>query len=163
MLECWDRKNKDYVAIKIVRNVQKYRDAAMIEVRSAVPLRPGAPASCTLVRSPGVCPAPRCGCGACVGVRAHALCVWRAADVRTVRQLEVLNTLERNDPEGRFHCVSLREWFDYRGHVCMVFEKLGLSLYDFLRKNSYSPFPAAMVRPLQRRGPQQSVLGPDSA
>lgn len=33
MLECWDRKNKDYVAIKIVRNVQKYRDAAMIEVQ----------------------------------------------------------------------------------------------------------------------------------
>ena len=32
MLECWDRKNKEYVAIKIVRNVQKYRDAAMIEV-----------------------------------------------------------------------------------------------------------------------------------
>ena len=32
VLECWDRKNKDYVAIKIVRNVQKYRDAAMIEV-----------------------------------------------------------------------------------------------------------------------------------
>jgi len=62
-------------------------------------------------------------------------------------QLEVLNTLERNDPGGRYHCVSLREWFDYRGHVCMVFEKLGLSLYDFLRKNSYSPFPAAMVRP----------------
>ena len=32
MLECWDRKHKSYVAIKIVRNVQKYRDAAMIEV-----------------------------------------------------------------------------------------------------------------------------------
>ncbi|KAK9822367.1 hypothetical protein WJX81_002518 [Elliptochloris bilobata] len=96
VLECWDRKNKDYVAIKIVRNVQKYRDAAMIE-------------------------------------------------------LEVLNTLERNDPEGRYHCVSLREWFDYRDHVCMVFEKLGLSLYDFLRKNSYSPFPAAMVRAFGRQ------------
>lgn len=33
VLECWDRKCKEYVAIKIVRNVQKYRDAAMIEVR----------------------------------------------------------------------------------------------------------------------------------
>jgi dual-specificity kinase len=33
VLECWDRKNKEYVAIKIVRNVKKYRDAAMIEVR----------------------------------------------------------------------------------------------------------------------------------
>jgi hypothetical protein len=38
------------------------------------------------------------------------------------------------------HCVTLKEWFDYRGHVCMVFERLGLSLYDFLRNNSYRPF-----------------------
>ena len=36
VLECWDRKNKDYCAVKIVRNVKKYRDAAMIEVRSAM-------------------------------------------------------------------------------------------------------------------------------
>lgn len=33
VLECWDRKVKDYVAVKIVRNVDKYRHAAMIEVR----------------------------------------------------------------------------------------------------------------------------------
>lgn len=91
VLECWDRKHKDYVAIKIVRNVQKYRDAAMIE-------------------------------------------------------LEVLNTLMWNDPNCHWHCVGLREWFNYRGHVCMVFEKLGPSLYDFLRKNRYRPFPMAYVR-----------------
>lgn len=34
VLECWDRKNRDYVAIKIIRSLQKYRDAAMIEVPS---------------------------------------------------------------------------------------------------------------------------------
>ena len=34
VLECWDRKNKSYVAIKIVRNVEKYRDAAIIEVQT---------------------------------------------------------------------------------------------------------------------------------
>lgn len=60
-------------------------------------------------------------------------------------QLEVLNTLEANDPKGRWHCVFLREWFDYRGHVCMVFEKLGLSLYDYLRKNAYQPFSYELV------------------
>ncbi len=96
MLECWDRKTRGYVAIKIVRAVQKYRDAAMIE-------------------------------------------------------LEVLATLEANDPASRFHCVSLREWFDYRGHVCMVFERLGPSLYDFLRKNAYRPFPADLVRAFGRQ------------
>ena len=96
MLECWDRKTRGYVAIKIVRAVQKYRDAAMIE-------------------------------------------------------LEVLATLEANDPASRFHCVSLREWFDYRGHVCMVFEKLGPSLYDFLRRNEYQPFPMAVVQAIARQ------------
>ena len=34
VLECWDRKNKDYCAIKVVRAIRKYRDAAMIEVMS---------------------------------------------------------------------------------------------------------------------------------
>jgi len=91
VLECWDRKRKDYVAIKVVRNVPKYRDAAMIE-------------------------------------------------------LEVLNTVMHNDPASAWHCVRLREWFDYRGHICMVFEKLGPSLFDFLRKNRYRPFPLAFVR-----------------
>ena len=32
VLECWDRKHKSYCAIKVVRNIKKYRDAAMIEV-----------------------------------------------------------------------------------------------------------------------------------
>uniref|UniRef100_A0A7S0S3R3 Protein kinase domain-containing protein n=1 Tax=Chlamydomonas leiostraca TaxID=1034604 RepID=A0A7S0S3R3_9CHLO len=96
VLECWDRKHKDYVAIKIVRNIDKYRHAAMIE-------------------------------------------------------LEVLNTLERNDPQGSKNCLSLREWFDYRGHVCMVFEKLGPSLFDFLRKNEYRPFPVDLVQDFARQ------------
>lgn len=32
VLECWDREAQEYVAIKVIRNVQKYRDAAMIEI-----------------------------------------------------------------------------------------------------------------------------------
>ena len=35
VLECWDREKKAYCAIKVIRNVQKYRDAAMIEVLRA--------------------------------------------------------------------------------------------------------------------------------
>jgi S-ribosylhomocysteine lyase LuxS involved in autoinducer biosynthesis len=33
VLECWDRKRKETVAIKVIRSVPKYREAAMIEVR----------------------------------------------------------------------------------------------------------------------------------
>ena len=32
VLECWDREKKEMVAIKIVRAVDKYREAAMIEI-----------------------------------------------------------------------------------------------------------------------------------
>lgn len=91
VLECWDRSVRNYCAIKIIRNVQKYRDAAMIEI-------------------------------------------------------DVLKTVQEKDPEGRYNCIKMQTWFDYRGHVCMVFEKCGLSLFDFLRKNHYKPFSANLVQ-----------------
>lgn len=65
-------------------------------------------------------------------------------------ELEALATLAANDPTQAAHCVRLLEWFDYRGHVCMVFERLGPSLYDLLRRNGYKPFPLPMVRRLLR-------------
>ncbi|KAE8771225.1 serine/threonine-protein kinase AFC2-like [Hordeum vulgare] len=83
VLECWDRERKEMVAIKIVRAVNKYSDAAMIEI-------------------------------------------------------DVLQKLARNDATGK-HCVQIRNWFDYRNHICIVCEKLGPSLYDFLRKNCLPP------------------------
>ena len=66
-------------------------------------------------------------------------------------ELEALATLEANDPPNRRRCVQLKEWFDYRGHVCMVFEKLGPSLYDFLRRNDYQPFPLSVVQSVARQ------------
>ncbi|KAL0917926.1 hypothetical protein M5K25_013035 [Dendrobium thyrsiflorum] len=95
VLECWDREVREYVAIKVVRSLRKYRHAAMIEI-------------------------------------------------------DVLNNLSKNDSEGS-RCVQIRRWFDYRNHICIVCEKLGPSLYDFLRKNKYSPFPVELVREFGRQ------------
>lgn len=95
VLECWDRERKEMVAIKIVRGIRKYREAAMIEI-------------------------------------------------------EVLQQLGRHDKIGN-RCVQLRNWFDYRNHICIVFEKLGPSLYDFLRKNNYRSFPIDLVREIGRQ------------
>ncbi|KAJ1288969.1 hypothetical protein BS78_02G129700 [Paspalum vaginatum] len=89
VLECWDRERKEMVAIKIVRSIKKYSDAAMVEI-------------------------------------------------------DVLQKLARNDAAGK-HCVQIRNWFDYRSHICIVCEKLGPSLYDFLRKTGYRPFPIDLV------------------
>jgi len=32
VLECWDKERKEMVAIKIIRGIKKYRDAAIIEI-----------------------------------------------------------------------------------------------------------------------------------
>ncbi|KAJ3669171.1 hypothetical protein LUZ60_011121 [Juncus effusus] len=90
VLECWDLGNKETVAVKIIRSLQKYREAAMIEI-------------------------------------------------------DVLQKLARHDQSGS-RCVQIRTWFDYRNHICIVFEKLGPSLYDFLRRNCYRSFPIDLVR-----------------
>ncbi|KAH9776463.1 serine/threonine-protein kinase AFC2 [Citrus sinensis] len=95
VLECWDRERKEMVAIKIVRGIKKYREAAMIEI-------------------------------------------------------EVLQQLAKHDKGGN-RCVQIRNWFDYRNHICIVFEKLGSSLYDFLRKNNYRSFPIDLVREIARQ------------
>lgn len=33
VVECWDRREQKFVAIKIIRAIQKYRDASQIEIR----------------------------------------------------------------------------------------------------------------------------------
>ncbi|KAI4340676.1 hypothetical protein MLD38_025486 [Melastoma candidum] len=95
VLECWDRDTKEMVAIKVVRSIKKYREAAMIEI-------------------------------------------------------DVLQLLGKYDRTGS-RCVQIRNWFDYRNHICIVFEMLGPSLFDFLRKNNYRPFPVDLVRELGRQ------------
>ncbi|XP_026381943.1 serine/threonine-protein kinase AFC2-like isoform X3 [Papaver somniferum] len=95
VLECWDKDRNEMVAVKIIRSIKKYREAAMIEV-------------------------------------------------------DVLEKLARHDKNG-INCVQIRSWFDYRNHICIVFEKLGPSLYDFLRKNNYRSFPIDLVRELGRQ------------
>ncbi|KAG0497946.1 hypothetical protein HPP92_002637 [Vanilla planifolia] len=64
VLECWDRERKEMVAIKIVRGIKKYRDAAMIEI-------------------------------------------------------EMLRKLARHQEADNL-CVQIRNWFDYRNHICIV-------------------------------------------
>lgn len=84
VLECWDRVTQDYVAIKVVRNRELYREAALSE-------------------------------------------------------LQVLNTLELNDPDGKRNCIPSKRWFYYRHHVCLVFQKFGPNLWQTLESNDYQP------------------------
>eukprot|EP00004_Rigifila_ramosa_P025983 TRINITY_DN7909_c0_g1_i1.p1 TRINITY_DN7909_c0_g1~~TRINITY_DN7909_c0_g1_i1.p1 ORF type:complete len:419 (-),score=60.85 TRINITY_DN7909_c0_g1_i1:38-1294(-) len=91
VLECWDRRDKCYCAVKVIRNVDKYYDAAQYEI-------------------------------------------------------DVLRDLMRKDPENRFRYVRMHAEFEYYGHMCMVFERLGRSLYDLLVLKTYHGLPLAHVQ-----------------
>lgn len=86
VVQCYDRKLGKNVAIKVIRAVQKYRDASQIEIR-------------------------------------------------------VLQCLRQHDPLNRYQCVQLLESFDYRNHICIVFDLLDCSVFDFLKNNKFQPFP----------------------
>ncbi|XP_014236564.1 probable serine/threonine-protein kinase dyrk2 isoform X1 [Trichogramma pretiosum] len=67
---------------------------------------------------------------------------------RETAKLEI-NALEKiacKDPEGQHLCVKMLDWFNYRGHMCIAFEMLGLSVFDFLRDNNFQPYPLDHVR-----------------
>jgi len=84
--------NTDQVlALKIIKNVDKYREAAKLEVN-------------------------------------------------------VLEKLQEKDPQGKFLCGKMLSWFNYWGHMCLLFELLGLSVFDFLKENNYHPYPLDQVR-----------------
>ncbi|KAJ1929962.1 U4/U6 small nuclear ribonucleoprotein prp4 [Tieghemiomyces parasiticus] len=50
------------------------------------------------------------------------------------KEIEVLNKLQENDPEDRKHCVRLIRHFEYRNHLCLVFESLSMNLREVLKK-----------------------------
>ncbi|XP_053976852.1 serine/threonine-protein kinase Doa isoform X1 [Hylaeus volcanicus] len=72
---------------------------------------------------------------------------------REAAKLEI-NALEKiatKDPESQHLCVKMLDWFNYHGHMCIAFEMLGLSVFDFLRSmsqrdNHYQPYPLEHVR-----------------
>lgn len=39
----------------------------------------------------------------------------------------------------------MQDCFDYRNHVCIVTELLNISIFDFLKSNSFAPFPHAHI------------------
>lgn len=96
VVQARDREKNEFVAIKIIRSVQKYRDASRIELR-------------------------------------------------------VLETLKANDQKNRNRCIHLRECFDYRGHICIVMDLLGQSVFDFLKGNGFVPFPNSQIQNFARQ------------
>lgn len=60
-------------------------------------------------------------------------------------ELRVFTLLNRQDPTNQYKCVQMRGCFDYRNHVCIVTDLHDMSIYDFLKSNSFMPFPGYQV------------------
>ncbi|XP_030044075.1 dual specificity protein kinase CLK2 isoform X2 [Microcaecilia unicolor] len=92
VVQCIDhRRGGARVALKIIKNVEKYKEAARLEIN-------------------------------------------------------VLEKINEKDPDNKHLCVKMFDWFDYHGHMCISFELLGLSTFDFLKDNNYLPYPLHQVR-----------------
>ncbi|XP_061462516.1 dual specificity protein kinase CLK2 isoform X1 [Rhineura floridana] len=92
VVQCVDhRRGNMRMALKIIKNVEKYKEAARLEIN-------------------------------------------------------VLEKINEKDPENKNLCVQMYDWFDYHGHMCISFELLGLSTFDFLKDNNYLPYPLHQIR-----------------
>lgn len=63
----------------------------------------------------------------------------------------MLATLKANDEENRNRCIHLRDCFDYKGHICIVTDLLGQSVFDFLKGNGFVPFPNSQIQSFARQ------------
>jgi serine/threonine protein kinase len=61
-------------------------------------------------------------------------------------EAKIARDVNRKGGRGVTHCVVLHDAFTFQGHYCMVFESLGPSLYDFLKRHDYQPFPMVCVQ-----------------
>jgi dual-specificity kinase len=61
-------------------------------------------------------------------------------------ELRVLSTLASNDRHNANRCIHLRDCFDFRNHICIVTDLYGQSVFDFLKANSFVPFPSSHIQ-----------------
>lgn len=51
-----------------------------------------------------------------------------------LREIAILEKLNREDPGDKKHIVRYERSFEYKGHLCMVFESLSLNLREVIKK-----------------------------
>ncbi|XP_055328272.1 uncharacterized protein LOC129581310 isoform X2 [Paramacrobiotus metropolitanus] len=63
-----------------------------------------------------------------------------------IEEVEMLQHVGSLQGKGKDLFVRLFDNFDYHGHICMVFEVLGKSVYSVLEENKYHPYKLNQVR-----------------
>ena len=67
-------------------------------------------------------------------------------------EIKVLRQLNKTyDPKNQRHIVRMMESFEHKGHICIVFELLNMSLLDVLTQNQLRGLPLAVVQRFTRQ------------
>ncbi len=63
--------------------------------------------------------------------------ISRSICINNKLESKVLKYLREKDKEDKYGIVSLIEYFKYKNNYVMIFEPLGLSLYEILKISNY--------------------------
>ncbi|XP_075062060.1 dual specificity protein kinase CLK3-like [Mixophyes fleayi] len=61
-------------------------------------------------------------------------------------EINVLKMIRERDQENKYMCVLMQDYFEHHEHVCIVFDLLGKSTYDFQKENHFLPYTLGNIR-----------------
>uniref|UniRef100_A0A4W4ETU5 dual-specificity kinase n=1 Tax=Electrophorus electricus TaxID=8005 RepID=A0A4W4ETU5_ELEEL len=61
-------------------------------------------------------------------------------------ELKILDAVRRKDRDNCHNVIHMKEYFSFRGHLCISFELLGANLYELIKKNNFQGFSLALIR-----------------
>lgn len=61
-------------------------------------------------------------------------------------EADIVEDVNRRGGRGTALCAMMFDSFTWKSHYCLVFESLGPSLYDFMKRHDYQPFPMVCIR-----------------
>lgn len=138
------------LALKIIKNIGKYREAARFEINVLNHLKipvPSSSSSSTQNRHHNHHHSHH------HSHHHHHHHSYHSSHDESDHQYSHYNDSDLMDitETGRKLCVQMLDWFDYHGHICILFEMLGRSVFDFMKLNHYQPYPFEHVKAITRQ------------
>lgn len=132
------RSKPNFLALKIIKNISKYREAAKFEINVLNHLK--VPSNTTHSE-------PQQNHNNHHSQHHHNQTLdHHRSNTSSGNSSHYLTDLNDISEAGRRLCVEMLDWFDYHGHICILFEMLGRSVFDFMKMNNYQPYPFEHVR-----------------
>ena len=143
VLACHDRQynglGDEWVAIKIIRAIPKYRYAGRMEIHILRQLHRKDPAiRSSYLASPPTTPTSISSSGGGLPSSGPA-------------SPETPNTTTTRPEDQQNICIELKYWFEYRHHLCMVFPLFQRDLFSWLQSNAFHPFPLYQLQHIARQ------------